>query len=174
MANKKAQNEKKSIQVMADASIRYTQLPTEQIIESIIDEMEAMLVERTKEAREYTIRVYWEAGQMLRAAEKEHRVNITNLVFRVAHDNRIGDRQMRETNLWLALKIFDKYPTFEKVYDTEHGENISLSKLKKDFSVPKPKKDPSIDEIASQIYNKLGPDKTEKLIKALQKILNKD
>lgn len=159
---------------MPDASIRYTQIPTEQVVESVVDELETMLTERIKQSREYGIMVFWEAGKILREAEKEHRVNITNLVFRAAHDNRVGGKQMSERNLWMALKIYDKYPVFEKVYGTEHGENISLTKLKKELSVPKPKKEPSVDEIAMKLYNALGPDKTEKLIKALEKILQKD
>lgn len=168
----KKEKGKKSIITLPDASTRYAQQPTEQIIESVVDELESMLVERTKQAREYTIMVFWEAGKMMREAEKSNRVNISKLVERVAHDNRISGRQMGERNLWMAVKIFDNYPVFEKLYSTEDGENISLSKLKKQLSEPKPKKEPSIDEIARQLYNKLGADRCVKLIKALQKVLD--
>lgn len=169
----KKEKGKKSLITLPDGSTRFSLQPTEQIIESVVDELESMLVERTKQAREYTIMVFWEAGKMMREAEKSHKVNISKLVERVSHDNRISGRQMGERNLWMAIKIFDTYPAFEKVYSTEHGENISLTKLKKELSTPKPKKEPTIEDIALRVYNQLGPDKTEKLIKALQKLLDK-
>lgn len=171
---KKNKEGKKSLVTLPDGSTRFAAQPTEQVIESVVDELEAMLVERTKQAREYTIMVFWEAGKMMREAEKSHKVNISKLVDRVSNDNRISGRQMGARNLWMAIKIHDTYPVFEKVYSTEHGENISLTKLKKELSTPKPKKEPTIEEIAQRIYTQLGPDKTEKLVKALQKILNNE
>lgn len=171
MAKKKKEG-KKSVQVMADGSERYTLAPTEEVVESVIDELESMLVERTKQAREYTLMVFWEAGKMMRGAEKEHRVNISGLIGRVAHDNRISGRQMGERNLWMALKIYDTYPTFEKVYNTEHGENITVSKLKKLLTLPAPKKELGIDEVAMSLFKRYGVDDTKKLIKALQKLID--
>lgn len=151
---------------------RYSTIPTEQIVESVVDELEAMLVEVTKQAREYNIKVYWNTGEMLREAEKDNKINITSLVERVSHDNRISGRQMGLRNLWLAIKIFDSYPVFEKVYQTEFGENISISKIKKELTIPKPKKEATIDEMAQKLFNHLGVDKIEKLIKALQKLID--
>ncbi len=171
MAKKKQQGKQSEI-TLASGVVRFVAPPSEQIIEHVVDELEAMLTERTKQAREYNIKVFWEAGQMIRDAEKNHKVNISKLVERVAGDNRISGRQMGERNLWMAVKIFDSYPVFDKVYNTEHGENISLSKLKKELSVPRPKKEPTIDEIAVRLFNQLGVERTEKLIKALQKVID--
>jgi uncharacterized pyridoxamine 5'-phosphate oxidase family protein len=163
---------KKTNAVVPSVQTRFATQPTEQVVESVIDELEAMLVERTKQAREYTIKVFWEAGQMMRDAEKNHKVNISALVERVGQDNRIAGRQMSRTNLWMAIKIFDTYPVFEKIYNTEHGENISLTKLKKELTEPKPKKEPTIDAIAARLFDQLGMEKTKRLIKALQDILD--
>src|SRR4051812_37826148 len=115
---------------------KYTAKPTEEIIESVVNDMEAMLVERIKELRERGIIVFWEAGQMLRDAEKKFKVNITALVNRIALDNRVSGRQMGERNLWTSIKLFDYFPKFDKVYDTEFGENVSISKLKKMLTTP--------------------------------------
>lgn len=168
----KKQQGKKSEITLSSGETRYVAPPSEQVVEHVIDELEAMLVERTKQAREYTIKVFWEAGQMMRDAEKNHRVNISALVERVAHDGRVAGRQMGKSNLWMAIKIFDSYPVFDKVYNTEHGENISLTKLKKELTTPKPKKEPSLDEVAIKLFNHYGVERTEKLIKALQKIID--
>lgn len=167
----KKQAGKKSEITLSNGQTRFALQPSEQIIESVVDELEAMLVERTKQAREYTIMVFWEAGKMMREAEKSNKVNISKLVDRVSTDNRISGRQMGARNLWMAIKIFDSYPVFEKVYSTEHGENISLTKLKKELSEPKEKKELSIEDVARRLYTRLGADKVEKLIKALQRIL---
>lgn len=167
----KKTEQKKSEIVLASGEVRFVAPPTEQIIEHVIDDLESMLVERTKQAREYNIMVFWEAGKMMRDAEKKYKVNITKLIERVAHDNRISGRQMGERNLWMALKINDTYPVFEKVFNTEYGENISLSKLKKELSTPKAKKEETLNQIAVKIYNKLGVERTQKLVKELQKIL---
>ncbi len=155
-------------------SERYVQKPTDEVIDAVVDELEAMLVERTKQAREYTILVFWEAGQMMRNAEKEHKVNISSLVTSVARDNRISGRQMGERNLWMALKIHDTYPVFEKVYSTPHGENISLSKIKKELTTPRPKKEPTIEEMAMHIYEKFGTERTQLLVDALTKLIKVD
>lgn len=168
----KHDNQKKSVIILPNAEQRYVKQPTDEVVGSVVEELEAMIVERGKQAREYGIKMFWEAGEMLRDAEKRYRVNISALVGRVARDNRITERHMGERNLWMAIKIFDTYPVFEKIYSTEHGENISLTKLKKELSVPRPKKEPTVDEIAIKLYEHLGPEKTSKLIKALQSLLN--
>lgn len=138
--------------------------PTEQVIESVIDELEAMLVQRTKEAREFTLRVFWEAGKMLRDAEKLNKISISGLVSRVALDNRISGRQMGERNLWFAIRVFDfSGSKFESLYNTEHGENITVSKLKKLLVTPKPKKNKTLQQMAYDIVDKLGADEAQRL-----------
>lgn len=153
---------------------KYKAQATEEVIEGVVDELEAMLVERTKQAREYTIMVAWEAGEILRRWEKEQKINISTLVARVAMDNRISGRQMGNRKLWMAIKIYDKFPVFKKIYDTEYGENISLSKLKKMLSIPKSKTEQSVADIAVGLYEKLGLEKVKALIKELEMIVKKE
>jgi len=148
---------------------RFKNTPSESVVEHVIDELETLLVQRTKEAREYTMKVFWETGKLLREAESENKVNITGLVVRVAEDNRIRGRQMSERNLWFAVKFYDNYRDFESVYLTEFGENISLTKVKKLLVAPKPKIEPTLEYVAVQIVKKYGVDNARKLIRLIDK-----
>lgn len=143
--------------------------PSEQVIETLIDEIEAMLVTRTKEAREFTMLVFWETGKMLRSAERLNKVSISALVSRVALDNRISGRQMGERNLWFALRIFDfSGGKFESLYNTEYGENITVSKLKKLLITPKPKKAKTLQQVAYDLVDRLGADECQRLIQEIE------
>lgn len=157
------------IAVQAFKASKFKAKPTEQVIESVIDELEALLVTRGKEARADTMMMFWETGKTLRDAEKHNKVSISALVSRVALDNRISGRQMGERNLWFAIKFYDTYPKFELVYDTEHGENVSLSKVKKLLLTPKPKKAKTLQQIAYDIVDRLGADEALKLIQEIEK-----
>ena len=150
---------------------RYKVIPSENIVESVVDELEALLVQRTKEAREYTMRVFWEAGELLRQAELAHKINISSLVGRIAQDNRISGRQMGERNLWMAVKIFDSFPVFDMLYVTEHGENISLSKVKKMLTKAKPKKEKTIEEIAINLIERMGNEQAVELANTIIRLV---
>ena len=167
---------KESTELVPSIKVKYTAVPSENVVESFIDELEAMLVERVKKSREDVMMVSWDTGRMIREAEKEHKVSITILVNRLADDNRIAGRQMGERNLWTAVKFFDSFPHFEKVYLTEHGENISFTKVKKMLTSPGPKKEKTMREIAESLVNRLGiegatelADEIWKVCKALKK-----
>lgn len=152
------------IAVQAFKASKFKNKPTEQVIESTIDELEALLVTRGKEARADTMMMFWEAGQLMRNQEKANKVSISALVSRVALDNRISGKRMGERSLWFAIKFFDTYPKFELVYDTEHGENVSLSKIKKSLLTPKPKKAKTLQIVAYELVDKYGADEAQKLI----------
>lgn len=98
---------------------KYKAKPTEEVVESVIQEIESMLVERVKAARENTILAMWETGEIIRKTEKDNKINVSALVTRIAIDNRLTGRQMGERNLWFSLKVFDSFPKFDKVYETE-------------------------------------------------------
>ena len=151
---------------------KYAKDPSEEVVESVVAEMESMIVERVKTVREYSLMVSWEAGKILRDSEKEHKVNITALIEEVGKDGRIRHQQMGRTKLFQCLKIYDKHNVFETLYTTEHGQNVTVAKLVKMYWPPKPVKEPTIDQIALGLYSRLGPEKIPKLIKALQKILD--
>lgn len=148
---------------------KYKAKPTEDVVESVIQEIEAVLVERNKTARENMMLACWETGEILRKCEKDNKVNISAMVTRIAMDNRLAGRQMGERMTWFALKVYDTYPKFEKVYETEHGENITISKLKKMLTTPKPKKEKSMKELAIDIVKRFGVDKSRDLATAIQK-----
>lgn len=148
---------------------KYKAKPTEDIVESVIQEIEAVLVERTKTARENTMLALWETAEALRKCEKDNKINISALVTRIALDNRLSGRQMGERNLWFALKIYESYPKFAKIYETEHGENITVSKLKKMLTTPKPKKEKTMRELAIDIVTRFGTEKAMDLAEEITK-----
>lgn len=155
--------------VVISKESKFKAKPTEQLIESVIDEIEAMLVQRGKEAREDMLMMCWETGKMLREAEKANKVSISGLVSRVAMDNRISGRQMGERNLWFAVRVFDySGAKFEALYATEHGENITVSKLKKLLVTPKPKKNKTLQMLAYDLVDKLGADECQRLIQEIE------
>lgn len=152
---------------------KYKGKPSESLVETVIQEIEAMVVERVKIARENMLEVYWETGEILRKAEKDSKVSITGLVKRLAMDNRLTGRQMGERNLWFSLKFYDEYPRFESIYETDHGDNISLTKVKKMLTTPKPKKDRTLKQIAESLVRRLGPSEARKLAAEIEKAADK-
>lgn len=154
--------------VLISRESKFKAKPTENVIENTIDELEAIIVQRGKHAREEVMSVFWETGQVLRKIERTEKVSISALVSRIALDNRISGRQMGERNLWFAIKFFDSFPKFELVYDTEHGENVSLSKIKKSLITPKPKKSKTLQQIAYDLVDKLGADECQRLIAEIE------
>jgi hypothetical protein len=152
---------------------KYKTKPTEELVESIIQDIEAMLVERIKTSRENMMLALWETGQLIRKCESENKINVSALVNRLALDNRLTGHQMGERNIWFALKVFDLFPKFEKLYDTEHGENITVSKLKKMLTTPKPKKEKSVKEMAIDAVERLGVETAREFAKEIIKECDK-
>lgn len=165
----------KELAVIANVSgvEKYKAKPTEELVEAVIQEIEAVLVERNKSARENTMLAFWETGQLIRKHEKDNKVNVTALVNRLAMDNRLTGRQMGERNIWFALKAYDSFPKFNKLYETEHGENISISKLKKMLVAPKPKVEKTMKELAVDIVARLGLEKAKELAEEILKEIKK-
>lgn len=159
---------KKTTEVSAPE--KYKVLPSEEIVESVIGELEAFIVEGGKQVRETGLKIFWGVGQMLRHAERDHKVNITALVERVVSDNRIKERQMGARNTWFALKVYEfTKGDFEKLYTTEHGENLTVTKLKKLLTEQKPKIEKTVAEIAERIVATMGVEKAMELTDAIFK-----
>lgn len=97
------------------------------VLSSIVDEIEAAVSVNITSAREYHIRVFWETGKIIRNSD----LPITKLIEQLAQTPQMKHLHMDERSLWNAVKVFDFAPHFEKVYETEHGQNISVSKLRR-------------------------------------------
>lgn len=152
----------------------YNDIPDLDVVESVAGEIETIWVQLGKTVREGQIRMVWETGELLRKTEKDNKVNITALVTQVAKDNRMQNIAVGERSLWFALKVYDSYAKdFEKVYDTEYGENITLTKLKRLLTTPVPKKEPTAKEIAEKLYDKFGDTMCKEIVKHLEKLIEK-
>lgn len=156
-----------------EVKIKYSQMPSDDIVEATIVEIESAVVAKINEARESVIGSFWYTGEIIRMAEKDHKVSVSALIARVAEDNRMTGRQMGDRNLWFALKLYDTYPDFDSIFEIEgFGQNISLTKLKKMLVKPKEKKEPTIEDIALKIFDRMGKEAVVVLIVALQKLVD--
>lgn len=147
--------------------------PEPKIIESAIEEIFSAVTETVKGWRELQIRTYWESGRILRDTAKDNGVGISALVMHCAADERLLDVKMGQRSLWFGIKLFDwTEGDFEKVYATDHGQNISVTKLKKELMAPAdPKPEPTVAELAERVFNKLGVAGSKEFIKELQTLI---
>lgn len=147
--------------------------PSEELIESTVQEIESTAVQLGKIAREAVIKVGHKIGEELRRIEKAHKVCITKIITRIGADNRLKERQWGQRNLYYALLCYDRHPDFESIYDTELGENITWSKWKKMVTTPKPKTIKTIQEMAYDLVDKLGVEAAEDLVEELKKEIDR-
>lgn len=152
----------------------YDDAPEPAVVESVAENVESIVVQRGKHEREERLMALHEIGGILRDTSSQEKVNISALISSVARDGRVSRLGgWGERTLWFSLKVFDTFPEFKKVYETEHGENISATKLKRMLTEIRPKKEPTSKEIAEKLIDKLGPDVCRQVIKELEKILAK-
>ena len=96
-------------------------------LEALVEEIEAIVVEKVYESQNAKLELFWLTGEALRRYEREQNISITTLVQACANDNRLSGKQMGERNLFWALKIFDKFPLKEFPDD----KAATLTKVKK-------------------------------------------
>lgn len=138
------------------------------ILNHVVEEIEAIAIENVKHWRELQIQTYWGAGEALRKASGDQKIGITELVALCAKDDRLTRIKMGHASLWFGVQLFDKYPDFERVYDTPHGENISVTKLKALMSGKEEvAKEPEDTEIAKNFIKKHGYDKAQRIAKVI-------
>lgn len=105
-----------------------TNLPVPaEALEALVEEIEAIVVEKSYDAQNAKLELFWLTGEALRRYEREQNISITTLVQACAADNRLSGKQMGERNLFWALKIFDKFPQKEFPED----KAATLTKVKK-------------------------------------------
>lgn len=145
-----------------------------QLVDSILEEIDAVVTEKGKESRQLLIEAYYLVGKLLRESEKKFRISITDLVKQLAADDRMKQLRMGTSNLWFSMTVYEEYGKviekgeFEKLPE---GENCSISKLKKLLTTPKPAKIPTLDEVAESIFNKYKLSDVKIIVKELQKLI---
>lgn len=106
-------------------------LPTvvdREIINSAVEEIEAIIVEKVYEYQSAKLDLFWETGATLRRFEKDNGIGITELIKYCAADNRLNGKQMGERNLFWAIKIYDADPQRTKFFI---DKSVTLTKVKK-------------------------------------------
>lgn len=143
---------------------------SEEDIEAISEEVEATFVERVKNAREEAIRAHWETGEILERHSKGDRGRISALVHQMAARKVAG---LSERTLWFCVKFKKEFAVFEKVYETEHGQNVSVNKLKQLIAPPKPKEEPEVEEVAQKVVDRFGSEKARQIANVIIKLCDK-
>lgn len=149
---------------------------TSEILNSAAEEINAAVVEFAYISNITKVQMFWEVGRILRQNEAQHGVNISDLVARTADDNRVKEVHMSERNLWFAIKVLDSFPAenFKKAEDKlPDGKNTSISKLKKLLVKATPVPDPTMEEIAAQLFRKYGPDGCKKIAVTLNSLIKR-
>lgn len=132
-------------------------------IKSIAEEIEAAAVTTITTVREYQIRYFWEIGQILNGAD----IPITELIKGLTREESMVRIHMSERSLWDALKIYQAYPNFEKVYETPHGQNISITKLRAIMSPSTEKPEVADLDIAKSLIKRIGHDRAHAVARVI-------
>lgn len=124
------------------------------VINSLVEEIEAIVVEKAYESHQAKLDLFWLTGEALRRYETEQKVPITQLIEGCALDNRLSGKQMGERNLFWAIKIYDTYPT--KEFPGE--KSATLTKIRALLSDGKDKVEEKKvpQEVANEIISEYG------------------
>jgi hypothetical protein len=147
---------------------------TDEIMESVIDDITATITENVYNSRITLVKMKWLIGNTLRKTQENFNINISELVLKVAKDNALEGKACGDRELWFCLSFYDAFPAddFDLVENKlPEGKNVSVSKIKKLLCKPRAKVEPTIEEIAERIFVKMG-DKTQELINQLQKLVD--
>ena len=90
-----------------------------------VEEVSAARTQLFKIAREEMIKAFWEVGKIVLRLEAEHPPAYGE-GFRKRLSKDVG---CSYSYLCQAVQVAEEYPEFEKIYETLHGENISIGKL---------------------------------------------
>lgn len=141
---------------------------TDEVFDYVVEQIDATVTEFTFQSREAALKAYHSVGELLRDSEKQHKLNITQLVERCAANNRLQEIKMGKTNLWFALKFYDTWPKLSSLPD---GKNASITKVKALLMPPRPKPEETIEDVAKKLYNKFDDKDLKKLINLLEGLL---
>jgi len=95
-------------------------------LESIVENIEATVIELGKNVSEYQLQMAWEVGKIIRESEESP----TELIAVLAKDERMKHVKMGERSLWKAVGIFDFAPTdFKLLFETPLGLSVSVNKI---------------------------------------------
>lgn len=134
----------------------------DEVLEALVGEIEAIVVEKVYEAQSAKIELFWQTGETLRRYEKEQGTPITALISACANDNRLSGKQMGERNLYWAMKIYDHDPDRQILFN---DKTTSLTKVKKLLTdggqEPEVENDPT--KIAGRLIGQYGLDFCKKL-----------
>ncbi len=136
------------------------------VINNLVEEIEAIVVEKAYESQQAKLDLFWLTGETLRRYEREQGVKVTHLVEMCATDNRLSGKQMGERNLYWAIKIFDTYPT--KEFPGEKAATLTRVKKMLTDGKQEDKTPPDATKVAGDIIQKYGFDFAKEIA---QKIL---
>lgn len=125
------------------------EIQTSEWYQAAVSEVSAARTQLFKVAREEMIKAFWEIGKIVLKIENEHEIK-RGSGFRKHLAKDVG---CSYSYLCQSIQVAEKYPDFELVYQTQEGENISITKL---ISGPKEKKE---KVVCPTCGSKINPEK---------------
>lgn len=131
---------------------------------ALVEDCEAILVEKSYEHRWALIEMYFMLGQRLR--EEADKMPMSKLVSKVSKDLNVHER-----NLWYSVQAYDKFGTPDKLPE---GKNMSWSKVRELLPASKKRTENLFDprKVAQGIVDRYGVDLAKKIHKKLGTILS--
>ena len=157
--------------VVADKKMEIIKVVNPEVLESTIQEIEAIVIEKAFIWESEKLDCYWRVGEALRQAEKDSKANITSLVTRLAKDNRMKNIHLSDRLAWTCIKAFDTFKKKRGVIDWPGGKSATWTKIKTLLIESPEKHEPTIYDVAMRLFKKHGPDQTRELIKQLEIIM---
>lgn len=128
-------------------------LAVDEKINGLIEDIEAIVVEKAYESQNAKLELFWLTGQALNDFVSDNGGKVTDVIKRIAADNRLSGKQMGERNLFWAKKIFEAFP--DKCFPEEKA--ASLTKVKKLLGgEEKEELQPSAVDVAIKLVKKYG------------------
>lgn len=113
------------------------EIQTSEWYQAIVEEISAARTQLFKVAREEMIKAFWEVGKIVLRIESEQDIK-RGSGFRKHLAKDVG---CSYSYLCQSVDVAERFPEFELVYQTDFGENISITKL---ISGPKEEKEKAV------------------------------
>lgn len=101
--------------------------------DALVTELQSITIERVFNSNDEKLREHHEKGKAITEFVSEHKVDASLLVDSLRR-YKCGSR----STLYLGYQFYRKYPSFDEVYNTEHGKNISWNKIRAILQSKKP------------------------------------
>lgn len=156
-------------QITAGGTVGF--IPDEQVLEGVIEEINAAWIEGNFTANMTKVEMYHNIGKILKEKVDEG-YGITDMVQKIVSDAEGRGQDIGTKNLWDAYSFYVAMPELSKLPD---GKNISWQKVKRlihtGSTEPKIEDEPDFILIARKLYKRFGHDGATDLYRELGEVI---